>query len=150
MIALWTRCNHQLDKGLAPLQDILLLGLRLGLAWIFLRAGWLKLQSWDVTLELFAYEYAVPLLSPHLAALLATAAELCLPPLLAMGLLTRPTALALLAFNVVAAISYPDLSPAGLKDHELWGLGFLLLCLWGGGRWSLDALMARCASLRPA
>lgn len=150
MIAAWTRFDRQLDNALRPLQDFLLLGLRLWLAWIFFRSGLLKLHSWEVTRELFAYEYAVPLLSPDLAAVLATAAELCLPLLLALGLLTRPTVLALFVFNVVAAISYPDLSIAGLKDHQLWGLAFLFLFLSGGGRLAVDELVARCAAQRVA
>jgi len=139
----WTRMDRQLGLWLRWPQDVLLLGLRLWLAWIFFKSGLLKFQSWDVTLELFAYEYVVPLLSPTLAAWLATLAELMLPPLLVLGLLTRPVVLALFVLNAVAAISYPDISPAGMKDHLLWGLAFLWLFLQGAGRLSVDVLLAR-------
>jgi putative oxidoreductase len=139
----WLRMDRRLGLWLHWPQDLVLLGLRLWLAWIFFKSGLLKFQSWDVTLELFAYEYAVPLLSPTLAAWLATAAELLLPPLLALGLLTRPVVLALLALNAVAALSYPDISPAGIKDHQLWGLAMLWLFLQGAGRLSADAFCQR-------
>ena len=43
----------------------------------------------DSTFALFAQEYKVPLLSPEIAAYLATAAECVLPILLVLGLLTR-------------------------------------------------------------
>lgn len=142
MIALWTRWNQRLDSWLRGPQDLLLLVLRLWVAWVFFKSGLLKLQSWEVTLELFAYEYAVPLLPPALAAVLATAAELLLPPLLAVGLLSRPAALALLLLNAVAALSYPDISAAGLKDHQLWGLALAWLFLQGAGRLSLDEGLA--------
>lgn len=144
------------DLGLGHLlhypQQLFLLLLRLWLAWIFFKSGLLKLQSWDVTLDLFAYEYAVPWLSPKLAAILATTAELCLPPLLVLGALTRPAVLALLVLNLVAMISYPDISAAGEKDHQLWGLGMAMIFFLGAGQLSVDYgvqrwLMARKASL---
>src|SRR5690349_19256754 len=103
------------------LQSIFALAVRLYIARVFFVSGWIKLQSWDSTLALFANEYHVPLLSPNVAALLGTAAEIGLPVLLAFGLGTRFAAIALFIFNIVAATSYPDLSAAGLKDHVLWG-----------------------------
>jgi len=138
MIAFWVHLNQRLEAWLRGPQDILLLGLRLWLAWIFLKSGLLKFQSWEVTLELFAYEYAVPVLPPVWAAVMATAAELLLPPLLALGVLTRPVAMGLLVLNVIATIAYPDISAAGLKDHQLWGLALAGLCLLGAGRLSVD------------
>ena len=48
---------------------------------------------------LFAEEYKVPLLSPEIAAYLATAAESLLPMLLVLGLLTQLSALGLLAMT---------------------------------------------------
>ena len=53
------------------------------------------------------------LLPPALAAVLGTGAELGLPVLLLLGCGTRFAAAALFAFNIVAAISYPDLSRRG-------------------------------------
>ena len=56
-------------RYLAPFFD---LAVRLGVAWIFYKSGLNKFQSWDTTVFLFEHEYAVPLLSPPVAAALAT------------------------------------------------------------------------------
>lgn len=125
---------------IAPLFD---LALRLYVAWVFFRSGLVKIQSWDTTLYLFENEYAVPFLPPEIAAYLGTAAELTLPLFLALGLGTRFAALALFAFNAVAVLSYPELSPAGIKDHMLWGALMLVTLFHGPGRLSLDAWLCR-------
>lgn len=129
----------------APLID---LAMRIYVASVFFRSGLVKIQSWDSTLSLFEYEYAVPLLSPQLAAYLGTAAELVLPPLLVLGLGGRLTALALFVFNTVAVTSYPDISVAGIKDHVLWGWLLAVTFFHGPGKFSLDHLLARW--MRPA
>jgi putative oxidoreductase len=125
------------------LQPILALAIRLYVARVFLMSGLTKIQSWDSTLALFENEYHVPLLSPPLAAALGTATELGLPLLLVAGLGTRFAALALFVFNIVAVISYPDLSDAGLKDHMLWGALLLVLAVYGPGRIALDRWLDR-------
>lgn len=125
---------------LAPLFD---LALRLFVAWAFFRSGLVKIQSWDATLYLFENEYAVPFLPPELAAYLAVLAELTFPLFIALGLGTRFFALALFVFNAVAVMSYPDLSPAGLKDHLLWGALMLVTLFHGPGRLSLDAWLCK-------
>ena len=45
-----------------------------------------KLASWDATLYLFEYEYAVPFLPTELAAYIGTGVEITMPVLLALGL----------------------------------------------------------------
>ncbi len=127
-------------NALAPLFDA---ALRLYVAWVFFRSGLVKIQSWDATLYLFENDFEVPFLPPELAAYLGTAAELSLPLFLALGLGTRFFALALFAFNAVAVISYPELSPAGQKDHLLWGALMLVTIFHGPGRFSLDAWLCR-------
>lgn len=87
----------------------LLLLARLWVATIFLRSGWLKFTAWDSTLYLFEFEYQVPLLPWQWAAYAGTATELLLPLFLLAGLFTRPVALLLFGFNVMAVISYPAL-----------------------------------------
>jgi putative oxidoreductase len=74
---------------------------------------------------------------------MGTAAELGLPMLLIAGLGTRFAALALFVFNIVAVVSYPDLSDAGLKDHMLWGALLLVLAVYGPGKFSLDRFFDR-------
>jgi len=125
-------------KVINPLQDVFLLFVRLWLAKVFFLSGLTKVQTWESTLSLFEYEYAVPLIPFELAAYLATAAELAIPVFLVFGLLTRLNVVALFILNIVAAISYPDISPAGEKDHVIWGLMTMVLFLYGPGRLAAD------------
>jgi len=136
--------NHAaslLQKALAcmeRLQPAVDLGLRLWVGGVFFKSGLVKLDSWSTTLTLFENEYHVPLLSPEVAAYLGTAAELTLPVFLVLGLGGRLSALALFAFNAVAVLSYPDLMPAGVEQHQVWGLMLLATIAHGPGAWSLD------------
>src|SRR3954468_4247735 len=74
-----------LDK----LQPLFALAMRLYVAKVFIVSGWLKFSRWDSTLALFENEYHVPVLSPHVAAVMGTMAELGLPVLLILGIGTR-------------------------------------------------------------
>src|SRR5262249_16233632 len=125
------------------LQPIFALGVRLYVARVFFASGLIKIMSWNSTLALFANEFHVPLLPPTVAPYLGTGAELGLPVLLALGLATRFAAFALFVFNIVAVISYPDLSDAGLKDHMLWGALILVTFFYGPGKIALDYLLQR-------
>ena len=68
-----------LGRGLDRLRSLLLLGTRLWVSWQFLNSGWLKLTHLGFTLELFRYEYQVPLLPPAAAAVAGTFGELFFP-----------------------------------------------------------------------
>ncbi|ENC6432005.1 hypothetical protein AO721_00945 [Aeromonas veronii] len=116
---------------------------RLWVASVFFTSGWLKLTEWDSTLYLFESEYQVPLLPWLWAAYLGTAIELLLPLFLLAGLFTRPAALLLFGFNIMAVISYPTLWAGGFYDHQLWGWMLLTLIIWGGGVLSLDHWLTR-------
>ena len=120
------------------LQSIFALVVRLYVARVFFMSALTKLADWNITISLFTNEYHVPVLPPEVAAALGTSAELGLPVLLTLGLASRPAALALFVFNIVAVISYPDLSDAGLKDHMLWGALMLVTFFYGPGKISLD------------
>ena len=146
VVPFWSRCVRHygtLAARIDLVQPLFALAVRLYVACVFFASGLTKLHDWSITLALFTSEYKVPLLSPPLAALLGTSAELALPVLIAAGLGGRLAALALFAFNVVAATSYPDISAAGIKDHVLWGALLLVLVIYGPGRLSLDHLLAR-------
>lgn len=133
------------EKILQAFSPAVDLAIRLYIAWVFFKSGLLKVQSWESTLALFEYEFAVPLLSPAVAASLGAAAELGLPVLLALGLAGRFAALALFAFNVIAVISYPDLSDVGRQHHLYWGMLLAMLAVHGPGRLSADGWFAhRC------
>lgn len=120
-------------------QPLLNLAFRLYLAKVFFMAGLTKIKSWDTTLMLFEYEYSVPLFPFDFAAYSATFAELVFPVLLVLGLAGRFSAAGLFVLNIVAAISYPDISPAGVNDHYFWGAMLLMLCIYGPGKASVDA-----------
>jgi len=134
---------HKFVSVLGTLSPLVDLAVRLWVANVFFTAGLTKIATWSSTLALFENEYHVPLLPPELAAYLGTAAELGLPVFLVLGLGTRFAALALFLFNIVAAISYPDLSEVGLKDHQVWGLLLLVTLFHGPGKLSLDHFIRR-------
>ena len=117
--------------------------LRLYVARVFFDFGPDQARQLGGTLGLFQNEYHVPVLPPHVAAVLGTTAEIGLPVFLALGLGTRAAALALFVFNIVAATSYPDLSPAGLKDHILWGTMLLVTLFYGPGKIAVDEWLRR-------
>ena len=125
------------------MQPFFAVALRIYVARVFFLSGLTKLHDWNITLALFRNEYHVPVLPPALAAVLGTGAEICLPVLLALGCGTRVAAAALFAFNIVAVISYAGLSPAGLKDHVLWGMLLLVLFFYGPGKFSVDDWLGR-------
>ena len=128
------------------LQPAALLALRIYLAEIFFRSGWLKLADWSATLALFADEYHVPLLPPVLAAVIGTGGELVFSALLILGLAGRIGALGLFLVNLMAVISYPQLMQfectAAMGDHWFWGTLLALLVVFGPGKLSVDALLA--------
>lgn len=125
---------------LAPLFD---LGLRLFLANVFFKSGLTKIQNWDSTLYLFSDVYSVPLLPPEFAACLATGAELGLSVLLVFWLFGRFAAAGLSVLNVVAVISFADLSDAGINQHISWGILLGVLLIISRGQWSVDAWLEK-------
>ena len=125
---------------LTPLFD---LALRLWVANVFWKSGLTKIKSWDSTLMLFEYEYAVPVLPVNVAAIMATGAELLFPVLLVVGLASRFSALSLFILNFVAVISYPDISDAGIKDHMVWGTMLAVTLFHGPGMLSADHFLRR-------
>jgi putative oxidoreductase len=127
-----------------PLSVVQLAG-RVALFHVFWNSAQAKLASWPVTLQLFALEYRVPLLPPDVAAVLATAAELCGAVLILLGLFTRLAALALL--GVVAVIQL-FVFPGHWAEHLLWASLLLLLLARGPGIFSLDHLAMRLTRTR--
>ena len=125
-------------ESLIPVFD---LSVRLYLAHIFWTGGMVKLSSWISTVMLFTMVYDVPVLPPELAAYLATAIELAGSVLLAIGLGGRWAALSLFGLNIVATISYGQLSEAALQEAFYWGILFLYFVLHGPGLLSADALL---------
>ena len=132
--ALYLLLTSWVDKS----QILMIILFRLYIAKIFFLAGLTKIKSFDTTLMLFEYEYNVPLIPFNIAAYLSTFAEILFPILLVLGLAGRFSAGALFVLNIVAAISYPDISPGGVNDHYFWGTMLLVLFIYGPGKVSLD------------
>lgn len=128
------------------LRSFTLLGFRFYVAWAFFASGLTKIKTWSSTLYLFKEEYQVPLLPSDWAAYLGTAAELVLPILLALGLFTRPAALALFIFNIVAVIAYPYLwtveGAGGFWQHVVWGTMLWTLFSFAPDKITLDNLLS--------
>ena len=115
---------------------------RFGVAGVFFLSGRTKvdgvLHITDSTYALFASEYKLPLVSPFIAAHLATYSEHLFSILLVLGLFTRLSAAAFFGMTLVIEIFvYPDAWPT----HLSWAALLLYLIARGGGAVSLDRLL---------
>ena len=111
---------------------------RLAIAGVFLRAGLTKITSWESTVALFADEYKVPVLAPHLAAAMAASFEVGCSVLLLFGLGTRLAALPLIGMIMTIQLF---VYPQAWSEHLVWGSILLFLVTRGGGAISLDRLI---------
>ena len=123
--------------GRLPLSLIQVL-FRLAVASVFLKAGLNKLASWELTVQLFADEYKVPVLPPDLAATLATTTEIGCSVLLILGLGTRLATLPLLG---MIAVIQTFVYPGAYSEHLTWASILLFLLTRGGGAWSADRVL---------
>ena len=120
--------------------SILQLLFRVSVGLVFWNSGLSKIASWQTTIVLFRDEYAVPLLSPELAAQMATVLELTCPVLLLIGLATRLVSLPLIAMTIVIQLFvYPE----AWSVHLIWISMLLFILTRGPGALSLDHLLAR-------
>ncbi|WP_339079573.1 DoxX family protein [Pseudomonas sp. TMP9] len=134
---IWNRVASRLDSLISD--SFLALVARIAIAAIFFMSGRTKVSEFltitPSTYELFRTEYALPLISPELAAHLATYSEHVFPVLLVLGLFTRLSALALLGMTfVIEVFVYPDAWPT----HLAWAGLLLLIVARGAGAFSLD------------
>ena len=134
---LLNRCADTLSR-LVP-DSLLALAARFAIAGIFFQSGRTKVDGFltvtEGTYSLFRDEFKVPVIAPEIAAHLATYAEHLFPLLLALGLFTRFSALALLGMTVVIQIFvYPSAWPT----HLAWAGLLLFMIGRGGGALSLD------------
>lgn len=116
--------------------------MRIGVGAVFFKSGLSKFANLELAVDLFRDEYKVPILPPEVAAPLATSVELGAPVLLAVGLLTRPAAAALLAMTaVIQLFVYPE----NWTEHLLWASILVYLVTRGPGVLSIDHLVRRSA-----
>ena len=121
---------------------VIALVMRLGVAGVFFLSGRTKVDGFlhitDSTYALFQSEYKLPLVSPSIAAHLATYAEHLFSVLLVLGLFTRLSAGAFFLMTLVIEIFvYPDAWPT----HLSWAALLLYLIARGGGALSMDRLL---------
>ncbi len=126
---------NTLDKWLSPLW---FLYIRYWLADVFFRSGLVSISDWENNLNLFRYEFNVPVVSPEFAAYLSTAIELICPVFLILGLGTRFAAIAIFFTALSIELTYIH-----HLDHFLWMLASSLLILKGADRISVDYVLSR-------
>jgi putative oxidoreductase len=127
------------ELGRFPL-PVLQLMFRIAVAAVFFKSGLTKIASWELTLQLFQDEYAVPLLPVPVTATLAAATELSMPVLLTLGLFARLAALPLLGMTLVIQLFvYPE----NWAEHLMWASLLLFIVTRGAGAFSLDHLIRR-------
>lgn len=129
---------------------------RFSIAAVFWKSGQTKVQGFavdfiegtftlgipkfsDSVIDLFKEEYKLPVLSPELAALLATIAEHVFPVLILLGLATRLSALSLLIMTIVIQVF---VYPSAYALHGVWAVTLLYLIKYGPGVLSLDHVIA--------
>ncbi len=115
-----------------------LLAARLWIAKTFFTSGLTKIKDFDSTIQLFEYEYMVPVISPEIAAYCSTFFELACPIALVLGLATRLATLPLLAMTAVIQLTYLQHT-----DHIHWALLLCVLLTHGAGKLSVDAWLKR-------
>jgi len=118
--------------------------IRVMLFQFFFFSGYDKLQSWDTTLKLFENEYAISFLSPQMAAVMGTGAEIIFACLILMGLLTRISAWGLFLLNlfvmVYAQHLHTEMGQVDMFVHYFWAIFCMVILCYGPGMISLDAL----------
>jgi len=126
------------SAALEKLHFLVSISARLYIAQVFFLAGLTKLRDWDTTLFLFEEEYQVPFISYELAAYVGTFGELFFPVLLALGLASRFSAVALSVVNIVAVVSLEEIAPAAYYLHVIWGVLLIQTVIYGAGILSVD------------
>ena len=151
------QASTRIDLSSRHASEAIALLARIGLAFTFWLSGQTKIEGlvldplglqvqwgWphvsESALELFRSEYALPLLPPEWAALMAATAEHVLPLMLVLGLGTRVAALGVLGMTLVIQLF---VYPLAFPTHALWAAGALALLVHGGGRLALDRPLAR-------
>jgi putative oxidoreductase len=130
--------------------DAVILAARLLLAALFLIFGWRKLMDYPGTVSRMVQDGAP---FPVLSSFVAIVVELPVAFAVAVGALTRPSALLLGLYTLgTALIAHHYWTMTGAKKVEslesfyknlsIMG-GLLLLCIAGAGRYSIDALIFR-------
>ena len=128
--------------------DELILAARLLLATLFLIFGWRKVRDYSGTVSQMV-QVGLPM--PVLATVTAIFTELPVAFAVALGAFTRPSAALMALYSLGTALvghrywtvkgsDYVDSLEGFYKDLSIMG-GFLLMCITGAGKYSIDALL---------
>jgi putative oxidoreductase len=134
---------------ISGINDELILAARLLLATLFLIFGWRKLTDFSGTVSQMV-QLSVP--TPLLAAAIATFMELPVAFAVAVGAFTRLSAGLMFFYTLGTALighrywavtgaDRVDSMDSFYKNLSIMG-GFLLLCVTGGGKYSIDGLFS--------
>ena len=134
------------------ISDEVILAARLFLATLFLIFGWRKLRDYSGTVRQMVQD-GVP--TPQLAAAVAILMELPVAFAVAVGAFTRPLAALMALYALGTALighrywtvkdaDFVDSLDGFYKDLSIMG-GFLLLCITGRGKYSIDVLRSMAA-----
>jgi putative oxidoreductase len=130
------------------INDELIFAARLLLTTLFLIFGWRKVRDYSGTL---AQMVQLGLATPILATLASIFIELPVAFAVAIGVFARPSAALMALYTLGTALighrywtvkgaDYVDSLEGFYKDLSVMG-GFLLLCITGAGKYSIDALL---------
>lgn len=128
MILQWITC----------VSPVMMLLVRLYMSRVFFMSGLQKLRDWDNTIALFTTEHPVPLMSPHIAAIMSSTFELCCPVLLTLGLAARLATLPVLGMTAIIYFTYD-----GSAEVCEWFLLYGMILFYGAGKLSLDYLISK-------
>ena len=128
--------------------DELILAARLLLATLFLIFGWRKVRDYSGTVSQMV-QVGLPM--PVLATVTAIFMELPVAFAVALGAFTRPSAALMALYSLGTALvghrywtvkgsDYVDSLEGFYKNLSIMG-GFLLMCITGAGKYSIDALL---------
>src|ERR1700731_2959860 len=134
------------------ISDELILAARLLLATLFLIFGWRKVRDYSGTVDQMV-QLGLP--TPVLATVVAIIMELPVAFAVAVGAFTRPSAALMALYSLgtafighrywtVKGADYVDSLDGFYKDLSIVG-GFLLLCVAGAGKFSIDAVLGMAA-----
>src|SRR5271167_4530373 len=114
------------------------LAIRLWIAKLFGFFGFMQMLHWQTTLAVASQENPIPFLAPNSAAFLSTAIYIVCAALLAIGFMTRYTALPLVLLSLITQLRYTPF------DTQLFWIALAgWLAIYGAGPISVDNLLRR-------
>jgi putative oxidoreductase len=118
--------------------DFLLLTIRIWIGLIFWKAGIIKINDFDTTIDIFTDEYMIPFFPPIFIAFMATFFEIVCSILIFLGFFTRLASIPFIIMSIVIQILV-----FSHNDHFYWIFLLSTLLIYGGGRISADYIILK-------